>query len=169
MKLILENWRQYLTEDADREWEQLDGYYTLGRSSSEYHPSWDYDPNEEPSLLSMEAYEMAAPQAQALATQLGLGPIALYFIEGDEVDNHLARYINGSYSSPIFVLADKVEDRDEAALTLFHELGHAYVDSTGADLAPEAEEEAVEDFARRVYAQGAEAAVLQLNKIIGSN
>ena len=94
-------------------------YHTMGQSSGEYHPSWDYAPNEDPNLMSMEAYESVFVPAQKLATEMGMGSIMLVFIEGDGVENHVAKYINGTSSSPIFVLADKVEDESEAVLTTF--------------------------------------------------
>ena len=146
MKQLLENWNRYLNEGTDEFTEEMD-YYGIGKSNSRYHPAWDYEPNEEPSLLSQEAYELAFPKAQSLANKLNLGSIALYFIEGESVENHLARYINGTYSSPVIVLTDKVENEDEALLTLYHELGHAYVESAGIEMSEDEEEEAVEKFA----------------------
>ena len=154
MKLLLENWREYLNES--HAFKEVDDYYQIGKSSAEYHPTWDYDPNEDPDLLSMEAYELAFPVAQELSQKLGMGSLALYFIAGDSVENHLARYINGTYSSPVIVLADKVVNQDEATLTLFHELGHAYIDSIGADLNSDMEEKIVEDFAHTTYMNGTE-------------
>ena len=151
MKLLLENWQKFLNESAPEGFEEDEGYYSMGKSTSEYHPAWDYEPNENPSLLSMEVYEMAFSKVQSLATKLGFGSIALYFIAGDRVDNHVARYINGTYKSPVIVLSDKVEQEDEALLTLFHELGHAYIDSAGIEMEEEEEEEAVEEFAHAVY------------------
>ena len=53
MKLLLENWREYLKESEG--FVEIDDYHTMGQSSAEYHPAWDYAPNEDPSLLSMEA------------------------------------------------------------------------------------------------------------------
>ena len=137
--------------------EEDDEYYRMGKSTSEYHPNWDYSPNEDPCLLSMEVYEAAFPKAQSLATKLGLGSIALYFVEGSSIGNHLARYIDGTSGSPIVVLNDVVKEQEEALLTLYHELGHAYIDSAGISvrrggaMEEEAEEEAVEDFAHAVY------------------
>ena len=48
-------------------------------------------------------------------------------------------------------MSDVVEEEDEALLTLFHELGHAYIDSAGIEMEEEEEEEAVEEFAHAVY------------------
>jgi hypothetical protein len=146
MKEIITEWRKFINESYDEFFKEMD-YYGIGKSNSEYHPSWDYEPNEDPSLLSQEAYEIAFPKAQELANKLGLGPIALYFIEGESVENHLARYVNGTYNSPVIVLTDKVEDEAEALLTLYHELGHAYVESAGIEMGEDEEEEAVERFA----------------------
>ena len=165
MKLLLENWRQYIKES--KEFEATDDYYKIGSSSAEYNPAWDYDPNEDPDLLSMEVYESAFPVAQQLARKLGMRDLALYFIAGDSVGNHLARYINGTYSSPIIVLSDKVTEQSEAVLTLFHELGHAYFDSTGAKLDLDEEEKIVEDFAHTAYMDGSEHALQFLDKSIG--
>ena len=165
MKLILENWRKYIKES--KEFEKTDDYYKIGDSSAEYNPAWDYDPNEDPDLLSMEAYELAFPVAQQLARKLGMGDLALYFIAGDSVENHVARYINGTYSSPIVVLSDKVTEQSEAVLTLFHELGHAYVESTGVELDLDEEEKIVEDFAHTAYNDGPEHALQFLDKSIG--
>ena len=162
MKLLLENWREYLKESEG--FVEIDDYHTMGQSSAEYHPAWDYAPNEDPSLLSMEAYEEAFPPAQDLAKKLGMGSISLTFIEGDGVDNHVARYINGTSQSPVIVLADKVEDQSEAIFTLFHELGHAYVDAAGAEI--ENEEEVVEEFAQMAFGQGAEKAIAYLDGVI---
>ncbi len=162
MKLLLENWRGYLKESEG--FVELDDYHTMGQSSAEYHPAWDYAPNEDPSLMSMEAYEEAFPPAQDLAKKLGMGSISLTFIEGDGVDNHVARYINGTSQSPVIVLADKVEDQSEAILTLFHELGHAYADAAGAEI--KNEEEVVEEFAQIAFGQGAEKAIAYLDGVI---
>jgi len=151
MKLLLENWRKFLNESPSEGFKEDEGYHSMGKSTSEYHPAWDYEPNENPSLLSMEVYEGAFPKAQGLATKLGFGPIALYFIAGEAVEDHLARYINGTHESPVIVLSDVVEEEDEALLTLFHELGHAYIDSAGIEMEEEEEEEAVEEFAHAVY------------------
>lgn len=145
-----EVWEEENPSDPDKFTEDM-GYYGIGKSNNEYHPSWDYEPNEEPSLLSQKAYELAFPKAQSLANKLNLGPIALYFIEGEGVEEHLARYINGTSSSPVIVLSDKVEDEDEALLTLYHELGHAYVEEAGIEMSEDEEEEAVENFAIAVH------------------
>tara|TARA_Y100000114_G_scaffold83271_1_gene76899 strand:+ start:171 stop:674 length:504 start_codon:yes stop_codon:yes gene_type:complete len=150
MKLLIENWRKFLTEE--KEFKQVDDYYEIGVSKSEYHPAWDYEPNENPSLLSQEAYELAFDAAQELSSKLGLGQIALYYVQGESFDNHVARYINGTYKSPVIVLSDKVEEQEEAKTTLFHELGHAYVESIGLETDEETEEDLVEEFAR-LYTQ----------------
>ena len=92
---------------------------------------------------------MAFDAAQELSNKLGLGQIALYYVQGESFDNHLARYINGTYKSPVIVLSDKVEQQEEAKITLFHELGHAYVESTDLEIDEETEEDLVEEFARR--------------------
>ena len=115
--------------------------------------------------MSMEAYEEAFVKAQDLAKKLGMGSISLTFIEGTSVENHLARYINGTSRSPVIVLTDKVEDESEAVLTLFHELGHAYVDAAGAEI--ENEEEVVEEFAQVAFGQGSEKAIAYLNGVLG--
>jgi len=167
MKLIMENWREYLKES--QEFQKVDDYYQMGKSSSEYHPAWNYSPNESPDLLSMEAYELALPAAQELAQKLRLGSVALYFIDGALEKNHLARYINGTSSSPIIVLTDKVTNQDEAVLTLFHELGHAYIDSAGVEIDTNTEEEIVEDFARTVYSRGANQGLQFLYSAIGEH
>ena len=164
MKLLLENWRGYLKESKG--FIEIDDYHTMGQSSGEYHPSWDYAPNEDPNLMSMEAYESAFAPAQKLATKMGMGSIMLVFIEGDGVENHVARYINGTSSSPVFVLADKVEDESDAILTLFHELGHAYIDAASAEMESEEEEEVVEEFAHLAYMKGAEKAIAYLDGAI---
>ena len=163
MKQLLTEWRKFLKESEG--FVEIEDYHTMGQSSGEYHPSWDYAPNEDPNLMSMEAYESAFVPAQKLATEMGMGSIMLVFIEGDGVENHVARYINGTSSSPIFVLADKAEDESEAVLTLFHELGHAYVDAAGAEI--ENEEEVVEEFAHLAYMEGAEKAIAYLDGVIG--
>ena len=166
MKLLFENWRKYIKES--KEFEKTDDYYKIGDSSEEYNPAWDYGPNEDPHLLSMEAYELAFPVAQQLARKLGMGNLALYFIADDSVENHLARYINGTYKSPIVVLSDKVREQSEAVLTLFHELGHAYIESTGVELDLDEEEKIVEDFALfAVGPKGPEHALQFLDKSIG--
>ena len=64
----------------------------------------------------------------------------------------------------MIVLADRVEDESEATLTLFHELGHAYVDGSGAEI--ENEEEVVEEFAQVAFGQGAEKAIAYLDGVI---
>jgi hypothetical protein len=161
MKQLLTEWRKFLKEG----FQETDDYHTMGKSSSEYHPAWDYPPNENPSLMSMEAYEEAFVKAQDLAKKLGMGSISLTFIEGTSVENHLARYINGTSRSPVIVLTDKVEDEFEATLTLFHELGHAYVDGSGEGL--ENEEEVVEEFAQVAFGQGSEKAIAYLNGVLG--
>ena len=143
---------------------EIDDYHTMGQSSSEYHPAWDYAPNEDPNLMSMEAYEAAFSPAQDLAKKLGMGSISLTFIEGEATENHVAHYINGTSRSPVIVLADKVEDQSEATLTLFHELGHAYVESAGVEL--ENEEEVVEEFAQMAFGQGPEKAIAYLDGVI---
>ena len=163
MKQLLTEWRKFLKESEG--FAEIDDYHTMGQSSGEYHPAWDYAPNEDPNLMSMEAYEMAFSPAQDLAKKLGMGSISLTFIEGDSVENHMARYINGTSQSPVIVLADKVEDESEAILTLFHELGHAYVDAAGAELGNE--EEVVEEFAQVAFGQGAEKAIAYLDGVIG--
>jgi len=146
MKLLLENWRGFINEE--KEFKQVDDYYEIGVSKSEYHPTWDYEPNESPSLLSQEAYELAFDAAQELSNKLSLGQIALYYVQGESFGNHVARYINGTSKSPVIVLSDKVEQQEEAKITLFHELGHAYVESIGLEIDEEAEEDLVEEFAR---------------------
>jgi hypothetical protein len=146
LELILENWRKFLTEEQGFEQDELD-YFQMGHSKSEYHPSWDYEANEQPDFLSQEAYEIALQDAQRLSNQLGLGALALYFVQGERFQEHVARYISGTYSSPVIVITDIVTNQDEARLTLFHELGHAYVESTGEELGEEQEEEFVEEFA----------------------
>ena len=164
MKLLLENWKKFLNEE--KEFKQVDDYYEIGVSKSEYHPAWDYEPNESPSLLSQEAYEMAFDAAQELSNKLGLGQIALYYVQGESFDNHLARYINGTYKSPVIVLSDKVEQQEEAKITLFHELGHAYVESIGLEIDDDAEEDLVEEFARR-YIQDPESGLNYLKNFEG--
>ena len=167
MKLLLENWREYLKEA--QEFQEVEDYYQIGKSSSEYHPAWDYDPNESPDLLSMEAYELAFPAAQELSQKLRLGSIALYFIDANSVEGHLARYINGTSNSPVIVLTDKITSQDEAVLTLFHELGHAYIDSVGVDIDANTEEEIVEDFAHIVYSRGVDQGLQFLDNAVGES
>lgn len=162
MKKLLTEWRKFLKESEG--FVEIDDYHTMGQSSSEYHPAWDYAPNEDPNLMSMEAYEAAFSPAQDLAKKLGMGSISLTFIEGEATENHVAHYINGTSRSPVIVLADKVEDQSEATLTLFHELGHAYVDGAGIEL--ENEEEVVEEFAQMAFGQGAEKAIAYLDGVI---
>ncbi len=146
---------------------EIEEFFTLGKSSAEYHPVWDYEPHTSPSLLSMEAYETAFPQAEELSHQLNISPIALYFIEDKDLEGHLARYINGTSFSPVIVLTDRVHDIDEAHLTLFHELGHAYLDSVGAGSGDEREEDVAETFAHIAYMDGFNEAVDFLKAEVG--
>jgi hypothetical protein len=59
-----------------------------------------------------------------------------------------------------------VEQQEEAKITLFHELGHAYVESIGLEIDEEAEEDLVEEFARR-YIQDPESGLNYLKNFEG--
>jgi hypothetical protein len=86
----------------------------------------------------------------AAAAKLGLSAPVIFFVDLREY-REVARYVNGTNANPV-ILFDPDAHRDalpsEDMLSLFHELGHAYVESWGLDGQEPDEEEVVEEFAQ---------------------
>jgi hypothetical protein len=139
--------------------------------SHDYDPAWDYDLDFKPPLAVVEAVAAAREELDACAAALGLQAPVVYYVRN--LEDHLARYVNGTSSDPVFVVdaraiargAKKYESTMEAAVvpTLKHELAHAYLESLG--LEDFAMEEVVEGFAEVCWEESDEAGVAWLKEI----
>jgi hypothetical protein len=128
----------------------------------DYDPEWDYEVRKRP-LAAVKAQVAASlPLVAEFAALLGLAPPVIHYVAN--LEDHLARYINGTAPDPVLVLDDRgiaatakeygVRLRDGVESTLLHEMGHAYVDSVGMAWAWDDEEEIVEKPARIFFRTG---------------
>ena len=142
-----------------------EGYVQIGHSSSEYRPAWDYEPPPDPpSDAAVSAFVQAHEVAEEAAELLGLDRgIAIYFVDADDLGRDVARYVDGTYS--VIVVSDVVDSEEEAVLTVLHEVAHAYIDSTGAEV--EDEEQVVEEFAKVALWEGLDVAADWLEEATG--
>lgn len=107
---------------------------------------------------------------------LGLNVPSFSFSRKSLGSGHIAKYLNGTASNPHFVLDMKAHTRfaqssrlpldDVLEMTIAHESGHAFYDSTGLNevLSAEVEEEVVEAFAEYVGKRDVEFAFRLLMK-----
>lgn len=129
----------------------------LFENPHDYQIEWDYQKDNKPPKAVVLLSHPVLKELRRAARPLRLKSLRLFFVQQLDSD-HLARYVNGTSSAPVFVLdaralvqAAKRYDVDlETALrsTLFHELGHAYLDSVGIEMEEEQEEALVERYAR---------------------
>ena len=109
------------------------------RRNPDYDPNWDYELRPRPLADVAKAVAGARSIANLYASLLDMQPPTIHYVA--DTGDHVARYINGTSSSPVVVVNDKalakwakkyrVALRDAAESTLIHEMGHAYVDSMG--------------------------------------
>jgi hypothetical protein len=133
----------------------------------DYDPSWDYEIETMPVAAVVTAVEAAKSELEKTAAALGLGMPTIHFVRGLD-KRHLARYISGTSSEPVFVLDTHKLARGavrnhlslEAVVvpTLKHELAHAYLETWGLE-SEDGTEELVERFAEICWQQGDEAGV----------
>lgn len=143
----------------------------MKRPSHDYDVASDYGVDRRPPADVKKATADVARRRADVAEMLGLAWPRVAFVR-DLEDDHLARYVSGTSSSPVVVLdgralrsealARGLALSDAVETTLMHELGHAYFDSIVADLDPDEEEAAVEAFAAAVLDGGADFAVRDL-------
>jgi hypothetical protein len=130
--------------------------------ASEYDPNWDYEVRKRP-LPAVKAQVEAARSLVAMFSELlGLEPPEIHYVA--DTGDHLARYVNGTATSPVVVVNDKmisatakrygVPMHTAVESTLLHEMGHAYVDSVGMSGEWDDEEEIVEAPARAFFRNG---------------
>ena len=119
----------------------------------DYDPAWDYEVVKRPPAKLVAAVQRATPELNGYLGALKLPAVSLIFY-AKNLGGHVARYVNGTPSAPVFgidaaVLTPTLRyGSDEVRATLFHEAGHAYLDSTDAELSSADEESVVEDAAR---------------------
>ena len=142
----------------------------------DYDPAWDYTLDQRPPKAVVGVVEARMEELGRVAAALGLETPRCYYVRdlSDHLGEHLARYINGTASAPVFVLdarALQIEARrselslQEAVVpTLWHELGHAWLESCGLELEG-SEEELVEEFARRCWYDGSDEGVAWLQQM----
>jgi hypothetical protein len=141
----------------------------------DYDPSADYDVVEPPKWASMVNTVLA--NSKDLLEMLALKEPDVYYADFED-DSHLAKYVDGTHSKPVIVLSSQLEKEakrqrvrlfDAIEGTLYHELGHAFVDSSGMreELSEEDEEEMVEEFARTCGRGDPEFAVKMLRSALG--
>lgn len=109
------------------------------RRNPDYDPNWDYEVRPRPLADVAKAVAGARSIANIYASLLDMQPPTIHYVA--DTGDHVARYINGTSSSPVVVVNDKalakwakkyrVALSDAAESTLIHEMGHAYVDSMG--------------------------------------
>jgi len=114
-----------------------------------------------PSLVSMVSGLVASHSA--LLKRLGLNAPEIYFVRSLSLGHHLAKYIDGTTSNPVFVVdagaIQRAAKKYDVALdtafesTLLHEYGHAWLDAKFMSDRPadEGEEDAVEAFAHAYW------------------
>jgi hypothetical protein len=134
--------------------------------SHDYDPTWDYELDTKPAVRVVAVMKAAEEDLTKTAAALGLEKPRVYFVKDLEGD-HLARYVNGTSSEPVFVLDAKKLERaarqykidleTTVVTTLHHELAHAYLESLG--LEGEDQEEMVERFAEICWHSGSEEGV----------
>ena len=141
----------------------------IGRPNGNYDPIWDFEPAEHVDSYLVSVYEEALIPAESLAGKLHIGKPVVYFADVESLGDHIARYINGTSTQPVIVASTRELDDAEAEKTLFHELGHAYIDSTGTEVVDE--EGVVEEFARMALggSDDRDKAVRWLLKVVSSS
>ena len=140
----------------------------------DYEPTWDYEIDPKPPKASMGAFLQAKWHIKCITFKLNdffdfFDTFSIHFVSKDQLEDDIARYVNGTYSEPVFVIdAQKFEeiliDQDsdtffrEATKTLWHEMRHAVQDYKG-ELDKEGAEQEAEDFAEEMLSwleEGAE-------------
>jgi hypothetical protein len=98
-----------------------------------------------------------------LLAHLDLNAPEIYFVKNLSLRHHLAKYIDGTMTDPVFVIdagsIQRAAKKYDVALdtafesTLLHEYGHAWLDAKFMSDRPadEGEEDAVESFARKYW------------------
>ena len=70
--------------------------------------------------------------------------------------NHVARFVSGTSGEPFILLSRKLKDYDEIEISIFHELVHAFYESSVSEeerLAPQQEEVVAESFAQLLWSR----------------
>jgi hypothetical protein len=123
------------------------------RLPHDYNPEWDFTLDKRAPKQVKETVVRRMTHVQDYLEALGVGHATVHFVVGFQDDRgHVARYINGTSSAPVFVFNARAHVNaasDEVEVSLLHEAGHAYFDSRGlSGEDPEGEEAAVEEAAR---------------------
>lgn len=128
-----------------------------------YDPSWDYDLDPRPHPETARHVATILARYTDLWAAMKLAAPRVYFVR--RLKPHLARYVNGTTSQPVIVVDAAAHVRsarrygvdlyDAVLGTLLHEVGHAYVETTGLELDSDTEEEIVERFAHTTWEHGA--------------
>jgi hypothetical protein len=134
--------------------------------SHDYNPEWDYTLDTKPDVGVAAEVLAAGPALAEAARGLGLAAPTIHFVKGLG-GGHLARYISGTGSEPVFVLdaqslvrgmkRHNLDVETAVGPTLRHELAHAYMESLG--LEDMDSEETVERFAEICWRVGDEEGV----------
>ena len=138
------------------------GRSTRGSASHDYDPSWDYEVRKRPLPAVASAVKAAEGILKDFCDLLDLPTPTIHYVT--DTGDHLARYVNGTSTAPVFVVNDRalaatakrhgVKLRDAVESTLLHEAGHAYVDSSGMSGEWDDEEDLVEEPARVFFRNG---------------
>lgn len=118
----------------------------------DYDPAWDYNVHPNPPPRLVKIVNDIINSSKKLISALNFDKIRISYIKDDREDA-LARYINGTHSSPyivinIDVIVDLAKKNSlnigrELEITIVHELVHAYLESIGLDVS-EQDEDVVE-------------------------
>lgn len=159
----------------------IDKYVVPTISASTFDVGHDYDPSADYEVVDPPKWANVVNNVLAnskdLLELLALPAPVIYYADFDDSD-HLAKYVDGTSSKPVIVISSQLEKQakqqrvsmvDAVEGTLYHELGHAFVDSSGMrdELSEDDEEEMVEEFARTCGRRDPEFAVQMLRKALG--
>lgn len=131
--------------------------------SHDFDPRWSYTIDHRPLPAVKQYVEEAKRTHGPIWKALGFTKKPRFVYVRDLSAEHLARYVGGTESEPVFVLDARaialyaqdyrVDLKTAVWVTLLHEYGHAYVESVGLhdELEPDDEEWIVEQFAQTAW------------------